>query len=216
MGQARGIASVAAGLALLCGGTAGARDYGQQGAVFQVQEEDFLKVVEARLHALQKSGALTALNRRMSETVKAQVLDPPPVRGVSAAQGPRTWLFDPSIVLQEDIRDEENRVIAARGTRINPLDHVSLRQKLVFLDGKDEAQVRWALTSASSERVRLILTSGSAFRLMERHQRRFYFDQGGALTARFGINHVPAVVEQEGRLLRIRELAINPAAEGRR
>ena len=193
-----------------------AKDYGQAGAVFPIVEEDFLKVIEARLRAMEKNGALAAANRKLAETVKAQVLDPPAVRGLAPAQGPRSWLFDPGIELQEDIRDAEGRLVAARGTRVNPLDHVGLRQRLVFLDGTDDAQVRWAVTSTAPETVKLILTNGSAFRLMEQHKRRFYFDQAGMLTARFGLSHVPAVVEQEGRQLRIREVPISrPSLGGR-
>ncbi|HEY4545593.1 MAG TPA: type-F conjugative transfer system protein TraW [Pedomonas sp.] len=191
-----------------------AKDYGQAGAVFPIVEEDFLKVIEARLRAMEKNGALAAANRKLAETVKAQVLDPPAVRGLAPAQGPRSWLFDPGIELQEDIRDAEGRLVAARGTRVNPLDHVGLRQRLVFLDGTDDAQVRWAVTSTAPETVKLILTNGSAFRLMEQHKRRFYFDQAGKLTARFGLSHVPAVIEQEGRQLRIREVPISRQSLG--
>lgn len=196
--------------------SAQAKDYGQAGAVFPIVEEDFLKVIEARLRSMEKSGALAAANRKLAEAVKAQVLDPPAVGGLRTAQSPRSWLFDPGIELQEDIRDAEGRLVAARGTRVNPLDHVGLRQRLVFLDGTDDAQVRWAVSSTAPETVKLILTNGSAFRLMEQHKRRFYFDQAGMLTARFGLSHVPAVVEQEGRQLRIREVPIHrPSLGGR-
>lgn len=205
---------LAAGLMLLASVPAGARDYGQQGAVFPILEEDFLRVIERRLRQMEASGALVAANRRLAEKVKGQVLSPPPVPGIAAAGRARTWLFDPSIALHEDIRDGDGRVIAVRGTRVNPLDHVALRHRLVFLDGEDEIQVRWAMASTRPESVKLILTNGSAFRLMERHRRRFYFDQAGTLSARFGITRVPAVVEQEGRRLRIREVPMDRRSGG--
>ena len=37
---------------------------------------------------------------------------------------------------------------------------------------------------------------------------RLYFDQGGNLTNKFGIKAVPAVVEQEGKMLKVREVAL--------
>jgi conjugal transfer pilus assembly protein TraW len=43
---------------------------------------------------------------------------------------------------------------------------------------------------------------------MKARQRRFYFDQGGTLVTHFGIRAVPAVVEQQGRLLRITETPV--------
>lgn len=188
-----------------------AKDYGQAGAVFPIVEDDFLQVIARRLQALERSGALARLNREMAATVKAQVLDPPPVAGIAQSQKARTWYFDPTIELAEDLRDEEGRIVARRGTTVNPLDHVGLRQRLIFLNGKDASQVRWALTAAP-EAAKLILVEGSAFRLMEQHKRRFYFDQAGTLTARFGITHVPAVVEQDGRRLRIREVPVARSA----
>jgi conjugal transfer pilus assembly protein TraW len=37
---------------------------------------------------------------------------------------------------------------------------------------------------------------------------RLYFDQGGGLTSKFNIKAVPAVVEQEGKMLKVREVAL--------
>ena len=54
-------------------------------------------------------------------------------------------------------------------------------------------------------KARLIMVKGAPLDAMTRHQRRFYFDQAGRLTAKFGITHVPAVVEQAGRAMRITE-----------
>ena len=44
---------------------------------------------------------------------------------------------------------------------------------------------------------------------MKARQRRFYFDQGGKLTAHFDIKALPAMVDQQGRMLRIREFALS-------
>jgi conjugal transfer pilus assembly protein TraW len=43
---------------------------------------------------------------------------------------------------------------------------------------------------------------------MKAEQRRFYFDQSGTLTTKLGIHAVPAVVEQRGRILAIREMVV--------
>jgi conjugal transfer pilus assembly protein TraW len=45
---------------------------------------------------------------------------------------------------------------------------------------------------------------------MKARQRRFYFDQGGTLVKHFGIRAVPATVEQQGRILIVKELPIKP------
>jgi len=51
---------------------------------------------------------------------------------------------------------------------------------------------------------------GAPLELMKARQRRFYFDQGGKLTERFGIRSVPARVRQQGRLLEVSEIALPP------
>ena len=66
----------------------------------------------------------------------------------------------------------------------------------------------WALKSTTQLNAKLILTGGSPFDRMKAAQRRFYFDQGGQLTAKFGIRALPAVVEQQGKVLKITEVAL--------
>jgi conjugal transfer pilus assembly protein TraW len=47
---------------------------------------------------------------------------------------------------------------------------------------------------------------------MSQRKRRFYFDQEGKLTGRFGIEHTPAVVSQAGRVMRVTEHALKGRA----
>ena len=59
-----------------------------------------------------------------------------------------------------------------------------------------------------------VMNGGSPFALMKAEQRRFYFDQSGTLTTKFGVRAVPAVIEQAGRTLKVSEIAIPIAKEG--
>lgn len=183
-----------------------ARDYGQHGAVFPIAETDLLLAIEQRLRAMEASGQIEAFNRQLADRTAERVRRPPPVPGISHATATRSWTWDPTLTLDEDIRDGKGRVLFARGTRVNPLETVAMRRSLVFLDGDSPEQVAWALRSTNAENAHLILTSGNVFDRMKAGQRRFFFDQGGQLTARFGIRHVPAVVQQEGMVLRVTEL----------
>ena len=81
-----------------------------------------------------------------------------------------------------------------------------MRSELLFVDGDDAAQLTWALRQSPG--AKLILVNGAPLELMKARQRRFYFDQGGKLVARFGIGAVPARVRQHGRLLEISEIAL--------
>jgi conjugal transfer pilus assembly protein TraW len=56
------------------------------------------------------------------------------------------------------------------------------------------------------DKVKVILTGGSYLELMRRWNHPVFFDQQGQLTAKLGIRHVPALVSQEGRRLRIDEI----------
>ncbi|MCK9553905.1 type-F conjugative transfer system protein TraW [Aquamicrobium sp.] len=195
---------VALGVAL----PAAARDYGQYGEMFPVNEPDLLQTIERRLRTMEASGEIDAFNRDLADRTKHAARRPTPVAGISRARETRSWTYDPSITTDRDISDHKGKLIFAAGTRVNPLDTVPMRHSLVFLDGDDAEQVKWALESTTQTNALLVLTSGDVFDRMKSAQRRFYFDQGGSLTSRFGIRHVPAVVHQEGSLLRVVEVGL--------
>jgi len=187
-----------------------ARDYGQQGTVFPILEPDMLKSIETKLRAAEASGKIAAMNKDLAKRTTALVKRPPPVAGLVTATKTRSWTYDPTITIGEDIRDHKGALIIPRGRLINPLDTVGLRQSLVFLDGDNAGQVAWALKATTQLNAKLILTGGSPFDRMKAAQRRFYFDQGGQLVGKFGIHALPAVVEQQGKVLKITEVALPP------
>lgn len=194
---------------LLCATTpTAAKDYGQQGTVFLIVEPDLLEQIRAKLQRLEASGETARLNADLKKRTIARVNRPEPVAGLGTASSPRQWTFDPTITVEADISDDKGRLIIAAGTRVNPLDTVGLRQKLIFIDGDDAAQLAWAIKSHKAADAKLILVRGAPLDLMRARQRRFYFDQGGTLVKRFGIRAVPAIVEQQGRILHLREVPL--------
>ncbi len=193
---------------LLCPSHALARDYGQRGTVFPVIERDLLEQIHSRLTQMERSGETARLNEDLKRRTIARVNRPDPVAGIVRASEARRWHFDPTITLAADILGANGELIHAAGTRVNPLDSVGLRAELLFLDGDDPDQLAWALKQNAN--AKLILVKGAPLELMKAGQRRFYFDQGGKLTERFGIRSVPARVRQQGRLLEISEIALPP------
>lgn len=192
---------------------ASAKDYGQQGAVFRIAEPDLLRTIEQKLRTLEASGGIERMNAELARKTEAGVRRPRPVAGISLAVRERSWIFDPSMRVEQDILDNKGNVIARAGERVNPLDTVSVRQKLVFIDGDDKDQVNWALRRFDDSQAKLIMVKGAPLDAMTVHQRRFYFDQGGFLVGRFGIRAVPAVVEQNGMAMRVSEI---PLGAGRK
>lgn len=189
-----------------------ARDYGQTGQAFPVIEPDLLATIETRLKRAEASGELARTNEMFAKRAEAKVRRPTPVSGISPAKEARTWDFDPTVRVEHDIRDQKGNLIAAAGQRINPLDFVPIRQALVFVDGDNPEQMAWAMSRFTDLNAKIIFVKGSPIEAMTSRKRRFYFDQEGKLTSKFGIEHTPAVVRQTGRVMRVSE---EVAAKGR-
>lgn len=201
--------------AMLTGSTRSeARDYGQTAQAFPIIELDLLSTIEARLKRAEVTGELARTNAMLAKKVEAKVRRPTPVAGITPAIEAREWNYDPSVRLDREIRDQKGNLIAAAGQTINPLDFVAIRQALVFVDGDDPDQIAWATSRYTDLSAKIIFVRGSPLEAMTDRKRRFYFDQAGKLTSRFGIEHVPAVVRQNGRVMRVSEQVVKKGRAG--
>jgi conjugal transfer pilus assembly protein TraW len=188
--------------------TTRASDHGVVGQAFPIIEPDLLTTIEQRLQRLQASGGIDRMNAEFARRSEARVRRPKPVAGITATAEPRTWAFDPSITIERDVQDQKGNYIARAGQTVNPLDFVTVHQALVFVDGDDAAQMAWATSQYSDLKAKIILVNGSPIEEMTLRKRRFFFDQEGRLTARFGIRHTPAVAVQDGRVLKLSEIKL--------
>ena len=188
--------------------TAHAQDLGVVGPVYQIAELSLLEVIVSRLREAEATGLLARLQRDARANVTRAIEQPAAIAGLTKTTKPRSFYYDPSIVVPYPITDAEGKVIVAPGTRVNPLDTVSLSNKLLFIDARDLEQLRraQAILHQHQGKVKLILTGGSYLDLMRRWKRPVYYDQQGQLVEKFGIRHVPALVSQEGKRLRIDEI----------
>ena len=191
------------GMVCFLPGMVAAADLGVDGEVWPIAEPDLTESIRAELGRAEVDGRLDVFNDRIAGQAKTALLNRPSL-GLPHAKQKRSWLHDPSITVAQDIRTHTGVLIAARGTRVNPLEQVSLRQVLIFIDGEDNHQVDWAIGQSG----KIILTGGNPGTLMEDRQHRFFFDQSRVLTTRFGIAAVPARVRQEGLMLRVEELPL--------
>jgi conjugal transfer pilus assembly protein TraW len=183
-----------------------AYDFGVVGSTATIEEEDMLDYIKGRLTAMQASGELDERNKQMQEYTQSKVTRPKSIEGISNATEPKSWLYDPTFTLRSDIKDENGNIIHHVGKSINPLDHMPLKEKLIFINGDDEAQVKWAINYAKTSKI--ILVNGSPQELMEENKVRFYFDQQGVLVHKFTVKQVPAIVRQAGSKLLIEEILI--------
>ncbi|MDE0048764.1 MAG: type-F conjugative transfer system protein TraW [Rhodospirillales bacterium] len=202
----RPIAGPVLAVALALAAPASAKDLGVRGATWPVAEPDLLEEIEARLLEMERSGALARMQEGARERARRRLEEPDPVPGIAPAREERSRLFDPAITVARDIRTADGVLIAAAGARVNPLERTTLARDLLFIDGRREAEIAWAL--ANVRPAKIILLAGRPLDLMRRHDRPFFFDTGGALAARFGIAATPARVEQDGARLRITEFPV--------
>jgi conjugal transfer pilus assembly protein TraW len=189
-----------------------ANDLGNLGPTYAVAEQSLLVMIEERLRERAESGELARLMEKTAAAARTTVTTPTAVSGVTACTKARSFFFDPSVVLTENIFDASGRLLFAAGTRKNPLDVVSLSRPLLFFDARDSRQRNKArrMLQERGQRVKLILTGGSYLELMRQWRLPVYYDQQGVLTRRLGIKQVPAMVSQEGLRLRIDEMEVTP------
>ena len=198
-------AVMACALALLAG-TAEAKDLGVRGAVWPVEEPDLLDEIEKRLGNMKTSGELARVHREAAERARERIKAPTRVSGIAPAREHGTRLFDPSVEVEQDVFAPDGALIAARGTRINPLEKKPLTRDLLFIDGTRAVEVAWALRREKPSVI--VLLAGRPLDLTRTHGRAFFFDQGGRLARRFGLLATPSVVDAEGLLLRITEVPL--------
>lgn len=205
----RFVVATALTTAALC---ARADDLGVVGPTYPIAEHDAIAMLKHRLLEMRANGGLAALERRARQRALHDITSLPAVPGLTTVTEYSSRLIDPTVTYAKPVTNDEGAVIVPAGTRINPLDIVTLHERLVFFDGRDPAQVKAVqmLASRDGAAVKPILTGGSWLDLTKAWKRQVYFDQQGRLTQRFGVTRVPAVISQQGNQLLLEE---EPAAQ---
>ena len=184
-----------------------ANHLGTFGPTFAILEADFLAEIAAKLNHLVATGGIKEHQIKIQHKVTQRVHRPTPVAGLIKTKVARVFWYDPSIKVPADLRDDKGRVFATAGTIFNPLDHYSLRHRLLFIDGDDAAQVAWAKKLPKNRKI--ILVNGSPFKFTKEQQEPSYFDQHGKLITKFGIKQIPAEVQEDGKRLKIVEVLLD-------
>lgn len=189
-------------------GTARAADYGVFGALFPVEEPSILETIYARLSEMEGNGELVRMEADMKAKARERIRRPVPVMGLGRTETYNAYEIDLSITLDRDLADHRGVVFARAGTRINPLDYSAFNKRLVFIDGDNSDQVKFAVEMAAREPVKIILVNGSPLDLTEEHQVLFYFDQGGSISNRFQLTKVPSVVSRADLVMLVEEIPV--------
>lgn len=186
-----------------------AKDFGKWAHSFSIKEEGFITMIKRKLETID----FEKENKKMAQIAREKIENPTPVKGIHPCTKTREFLHDPSYILLEDVILPCGKVLYAAGSRVNPLDHMDLERRLFFIDAKDQEQSEWleefikprSENDSNNHTDMIILVGGSVFKTQEKFGRVVYFDQSGELTTKFGIKASPALVEQEGKMLKIKE-----------
>lgn len=177
------------------------------GPVYDIAEPSIYVQLQELLQQKKDSGELARLEKEGRDRAMQTMRNPAPVEGIRIARTKRSWTYDPSVVATTDVRDNEGKIVVARGTAVSPLTQVSWKP-MVFFDQRDESQVRYAKAMLQSwkGKGKAVLVAGSWYDLSKEWKQQVYFDQKGSLVQRFNIQAVPATVVQNGKVLQISEV----------
>ncbi|MBD1576954.1 type-F conjugative transfer system protein TraW [Vibrio sp. S11_S32] len=198
-----------------------ANDLGVYGAIYTPIEIDMLDWIHARLDYMQKDGEWDAIKKKQKAIVKARIIRPKPVIGLSTTTHPRTYFIDPTMTLQKDIKDSKGNILYHAGLQINPFNsatwpngsaypQVHLTEQLAFFNGDDPKQVAWAIKTQKNThtRIKWILTQGEPAKVAKQLHQSMYFDQTGHYCKRFSIQHIPVLIKQDHFEWRVQEFDV--------
>lgn len=132
--------------AYLVSNNAYAKDLGVRGQTYKIIEEDPVAHIERKLNTMEENGELAEHKQILRARTREKLSRPTRVKGISKATEDRVFYHDPTIILKEDIKDHEGNIIHKAGKTINPLDTVPMRTGLLFIDGDDKKQIKFAIS----------------------------------------------------------------------
>lgn len=209
----RYISTIALAVCVSFAPIASSQNLGNYGNQWEIEEEDGVEQMINKLKEMKKNGKLDELQNKYRDDYLFSLENPEPVPGINTAKETKTYWLDPSIVVPEDVVDDQGQVLLYAGTFINPLQYAPWSKSVVLIDGRDKAQVEFAFSRLEKHpNDKVILVAGSYLELMREREQRIYYDVGGAFTTRFGVKTVPAVISQDGDQLKVNQMALQDYA----
>ena len=193
----------AAGAAALAGPAAGPISFRSTiGRTWPIAEPDALAEIEGKVATLPSDMSKAFGPRDKWTALKAASL------GEAGADRVRSVI--PFYALEFDITLPDGKTLYPKGFTFNPLDYVSLPQRLVIVHPRD---LGWALKQARFTDF-ILLTAGDALDLSERSGRPLFILEE-RVKERLGLIVAPVIVAQQGKKLVLNEYAPLRTADGR-
>lgn len=202
--------AIGIGLLLSLTGSGLAKNIGNYGQVFPVLEEDIRALIMRRLQHMEATGELAQHQRDIERRISEHIIRPTPLK-LPTTTTPKRFHVDPTQMVTHDVFTPNGVLVAKKGTRLNPFEHVAFTKTLFFFDADDKTQVAWVKAHYQDYgHVKFILTGGDIQKAAEIFG-RIYFDLNAQLTQKLHITHVPSVVKQEGLRWLVKAIGANDA-----
>ncbi|MFU7501964.1 MAG: conjugal transfer protein TraW [Candidatus Tisiphia sp.] len=213
-----------------------AKDFGKQAATFEIKEEGFVSMMQRKLQSLnlaEHQQKMQDLARKKIEEPAAIVGISKATKTISYSFDP-SYVLDQDVVLPcgkllyargtkvnpLDYMSWDGKLIFIDGqdasqiawVKDNYLEEILSNSRAVVEDNLSELNkehVKNAGNASNSDGTKIVLTGGRLLELEREIGSPIYFDQAGELTTKFNISYVPAIVEQEGKYLKITEINIS-------
>jgi conjugal transfer pilus assembly protein TraW len=110
-------------------------------------------------------------------------------------------------VVPVDLRDKDGNIVAAKGQRYNPLEHMTMTS-LIVVDGENRRQLEWAAEKQKQlGRAMVLISRGDALSVMKQAGFRVY-RLDDTLMEKFKIERVPCIVMQKEHALQVAEFDV--------
>lgn len=170
------------------------------GPVYEPDEPDLLKEIETRIAAYDWDKDI--------QRIRSNVLNRQGSGELPRALGDETYLVDPSITLQEDVAGPNGRLLAAGGSKLNPLEYMTLSKAYIAFDPLSSGQRQQVRSWLSEHDTAFLLVtrlpqSGDGLVRLEQEFGRPVHELNSLLISRLQLRAVPSLVTQQGNRLKI-------------
>ncbi len=185
-----------------------AKDFGHRGQTYPIIEQNLMEVIYQKLTMYKKTGQLDTMQKDFQAQVERTTVRPNGSE-LKKALSTKVRFFDPSLTLQKVIKNHKGEIIADKGKSVNPLDYIQLSKELVFINADRVEELEFAAKKLKSNADnKIILVNGNIKEANKFLNNPVYFDQSARLINRFNLEVTPTVISQEGKLLKISEVAL--------
>ncbi len=183
-----------------------AADLGTIGTTYPIKEKDALVEIREKAGMLKQSRIKADLQKAVRDY---RPRDSQGATALKTARQERVFTVDLTHTLEFDIPDGKGGILYPKGYRFNPLDYVNYPRTFVVINGAETRQVEWFRSSPYLKDLNVtLLINGGSYRDLIRMLKRPVFYATAPIIEKFRLQAVPSVIVQKGRLMEVREIAV--------